>query len=1380
MGRYGLGFGALSSPRTSRGGSPADTASLIGPAAAWTGSAGSGYGGVVPSDPVRTMAKPALRLLTTPNQAFTNRLLVGVIAAASDGGTLIDNLGLEKVIVHFEGNSLDVGAPSLRSFADANGETVRYFGWWADLQKPAGTTGIAHVYFEAVPRDDTMQNRVIGPYTFLPSATHYDAQLEVDSTQAASGLRFQSMLAALDHIRAQNLQHPLITITGGTDYDLVSSNFPYQATGWITVRANVPVTFTRPTDDDGNFRPRRGPLRFVGNNITFDFVRSNELLTEPGAQPHWLDGVNLTNSAGRNSLRWKNSRNLLPFLIRNNGWMTECNVSNLWSAGSGCQLNRGCTFTNTWGDVFFQSFCDIGNTITSHDSSWYRSYLNAINGTGPANSTLAMSGSNASNNRVLTASVNGSPVGTFTVQTGFAAFTANTNYTIENVVAWLNGLAGWSATADDVTRLAAALQADGTVGAWSMNTAGAFSVKTFFDTHADIFQWNGENRIAWGNTGTGLLETQVFFLKDADSRDIVFANNAFMGDAGVSASQFANGNSHVIFAHNTLPNQRFLLRRDFGGALRYDPDAYCLLANNALRSLEWNGSGFDADLVIANNHLNAGASVPANATGTTLGGSALGNFANASEGDFTPQGALLAYPKPSSIRYDAKNNARRSPVAPVGAERAPVGSDVTAPLITSADPSGSYVEGGLIEGQLTAEEEVSWLISGQDASLVTLDPDSGAWSLGPTEHATRSSYAFTFEAIDRQGNGASQPVALAITPPSLSATARIIYVFGQSNSLTADTGGRTPPARYTSLADTFILNRSTGLPEAYVAGTNSDDGGEGPRWGSEAEIAYQYRTAGDTLPIYIIKQGENGQNLAVNWNPDTPGGHFASLESQRDALFAWLAANTSHTVFEEVAAMNQGEADANSDTFAAAYGTNIGNFIPAFRSRISADAFFVIERIRPLGYAVGPVVNNTAGFARGYQVREGQIAGALADGNATVIDLDFDTANFTQIHPIEPTTWNIDSWTTQKGLRVYAAIAGTYTATYGSITDAVPAAFTIPASSGAEGTVISSNTVTIAGIERRAAVTLPAGLEMRILNWNDSLHTDWTETPGFIDKFQKFSVRETAPADGVTEDYVVTIGGVSATWELTGTADVTYRTDTQDWLDALATEGGASLSPTQAAGLDDFYAALDTAGLLTKVKAQVLSLGSEIASTIRIDDPAIIAAQAGVTALPWASNGYKATANNQIVDLFVDPSAVTTLTSISVTAILTELGNSTNYIVGSSDSGTPSIGLSFRTSEVRFRAHSAHVTFTGVTRTKLGPYTATSDGTTARLYDPDGIEIGSVAITPNASMTATTFRIGANGNDIVHRVWGTALSTHLTAGEVATLHEELETLRALF
>ena len=88
--------------------------------------------------------------------------------------------------------------------------------------------------------------------------------------------------------------------------------------------------------------------------------------------------------------------------------------------------------------------------------------------------------------------------------------------------------------------------------------------------------------------------------------------------------------------------------------------------------------------------------------------------------------------------------------------------DVTAPQITSSDPSGSHPEGTIIGGTLTANEAVTWAVNGTDAGKVTLDAATGAWSLEATDYEAKTSYAWTFTATDTAGNRTAQPVAITI------------------------------------------------------------------------------------------------------------------------------------------------------------------------------------------------------------------------------------------------------------------------------------------------------------------------------------------------------------------------------------------------------------------------------------------------------------------------------------------------------------------------------------------------------------------------------------------------------------------------------------------
>ena len=111
-------------------------------------------------------------------------------------------------------------------------------------------------------------------------------------------------------------------------------------------------------------------------------------------------------------------------------------------------------------------------------------------------------------------------------------------------------------------------------------------------------------------------------------------------------SQFSTVHSHVVMAHCSIA-QNFLPRADQG----YDADGYCLLANNVFAQIEWRGSE-DADLAVTHNHFFAGGLQPALAKHSSSGGDETTLFADASNGDFTPGGDLLASLKKPVVQYD--------------------------------------------------------------------------------------------------------------------------------------------------------------------------------------------------------------------------------------------------------------------------------------------------------------------------------------------------------------------------------------------------------------------------------------------------------------------------------------------------------------------------------------------------------------------------------------------------------------------------------------------------------------------------------------------------------------------------------------------------------
>lgn len=683
MGRMGFGFGRHRSTCLFPSGPP-----LLAPSVLWNGVAGSGFGNV-PVDPPRTTAKPAIRPMVAPFQWYTKELLIGVYAAANNGGTLIDNMGIETVVVHCEGTRVFITEPTVETFEDANGNMVSYFGWWAKLRND-GRNGHAQVYFEAIPKDSSMQKRVIGPYQFSPRSAKYSHQIAVAATPAeVVGARYKTLTAAYNYLKSVNATNPLITISEAGDYDLGAPANGWangsHINGYVHLTATAPATLTRAAPaanaDPGAHRPSM-PMHLFGNRLTLDFKHAGELWhSDSTARDHWLDGINLTNSNGRYDLYRRMGRNGVGWLLRQNAaglgvWLTEVAVSNLWNAAMNTSLVRGSTFTQCWSDLADHSLCFIDNRIDDFDSTTYATHIpsTTVTYTGTGSAATIERGAN----NTFTAKVDGVVVSTFTALSTLAGWVAGTNYTVANFVAWINGLSGWSATLLDDSRAAWSLVPNG--GTYIPTTWPAQNVKnatltlaTTFDIHADWWQKQDgpvlQNIVCANNVTTNFVG--AFFLI-GDLEDAMFLNNAWhckdvwnFGNRASARSQHGDYLRHFVFAHNTAVNQRFWLRNNIP-TIPFDADGYCLWANNVLESFEWMGAP-DPDILVADNHIYDGYAIPpTGAVQTTQGGNIASLFVAPAQGNFTPKGALLTHPKPPRISYDLTRTARAGSCA-VGA-----------------------------------------------------------------------------------------------------------------------------------------------------------------------------------------------------------------------------------------------------------------------------------------------------------------------------------------------------------------------------------------------------------------------------------------------------------------------------------------------------------------------------------------------------------------------------------------------------------------------------------------------------------------------------------------------------------------------------------------
>jgi hypothetical protein len=204
---------------------------------------------------------------------------------------------------------------------------------------------------------------------------------------------------------------------------------------------------------------------------------------------------------------------------------------------------------------------------------------------------------------------------------------------------------------------------------------------------------------------------------------------------------------------------------------------------------------------------------------------------------------------------------------------------------------------------------------------------------------------------------------------------------------------------------------------------------------------------------------------------------------------------------QEAVLICQGEGDARVE-YASAYEATLDAFIAAHRAMDldGLGALWIIERIRPYtGNLSSFPLNST------YAVRAAQ---EKARERVRVIDLDFEPAGFNGLHP--GSTWVIG-----KGERGYQAWANNITAS-----DTTPSNLgsfnNVTGATG--GSVVTSNEITIAGIDRSAPITISNG-EYRIRNSDDSVFQDWTSSPGVIHPFQKLTLRGTAATGAPTVVY---------------------------------------------------------------------------------------------------------------------------------------------------------------------------------------------------------------------------------------------------------------------
>ncbi|MEO1324839.1 MAG: hypothetical protein AAFV59_17750, partial [Pseudomonadota bacterium] len=692
------------------------------PSSDWDGSPSSGFDSV-PTDPVRTTAKPVCRLLTPPRQAVKIANVIGVFAAANDNGSLRTNLGISHVDFHCEGNVVRVDAPTFRTFERADGSTYQVLGWWVTLSRPATKSGTANVYIEAVPNDPSMQPRVTGPFSFIMASTEFDYDVTVAAT---GGADFLTMKDAFTHLRVQNAQHPRVRILEAGEYELGNAQ-GHSPAGWCRIEASAPVTFLQaPPEIEGDFtrfRPGMDSLHFKGSEITIDFAETLEFYSELANGEHWLDGIQIIQSRGRENLWRKRPRNIIPALFRNGAWFTDCNVSDVNDAFDKAPLVCGCRTSSTWADLAQDARCFVANEVQDHSSAFYYTNVDAMSIDYTGSGTPTVSIRNAPRSLILR--VDGTDIGSFTFDGSEQAFIEDTNYRVASAVDWVNSQAGWSATLLDDTRFGPSLSPPGTTnGNAAEDIAVPATLPTHFDIHSDIYQLPilpefRENMVFAFNRFWQIDAQNIFIQDQPGVLDSVVIANALYNNLGTLdeglQSDLGGMISHGVFAHNTMATQRARIPADGQGG-----DAYSLIANNViLRMTVRNGDPIPPSLTVKDNHVMQGVGLPQGIDGTSSGGDSSNLFLDAINGDFTPNGELLANAAPPSLAFDlladefptASSKGAIAAVASPGSG-APPPSWSIAPSITGTPEVGQTLTGddGVVENGAVNDRQ--WLRNG--------------------------------------------------------------------------------------------------------------------------------------------------------------------------------------------------------------------------------------------------------------------------------------------------------------------------------------------------------------------------------------------------------------------------------------------------------------------------------------------------------------------------------------------------------------------------------------------------------------------------------------------------------------------------------------------
>lgn len=389
------------------------------------------------------------------------------------------------------------------------------------------------------------------------------------------------------------------------------------------------------------------------------------------------------------------------------------------------------------------------------------------------------------------------------------------------------------------------------MGAHDLSGSTSPTLSTLTAPSPTVAENSAPNTVVTAISGKTVGST-LSLIDSAGGRFALSGSNVIVGS---NSPNFENATSHTIIVRETLD-----------GATNSPRDTSITISvTNVLEAPTL--SALSGTFTLAEN-------APAAALAGSLGGKTSGSTLTlisdaggrvALSGSNIVRGAnALDYETATSHSFTVRETLADSPNSPRDTTLSLVVTDIdeTILAITSANPSGSFPENNVVSDNLTANKSVTWTKSGTDASLITLNASTGAWSITQVpDYETKATYSWTFTATDGGGATASQNIAInisdvadtaSVAPNYLNTTAVMPYMaFGAQRVISGYSG------------PLYRIRRDSDNAEMDVV---CQTGGDYPNY---ADIETWAGSAGVWVPT-VYDQTGNGRHISNTSTANQP------------------------------------------------------------------------------------------------------------------------------------------------------------------------------------------------------------------------------------------------------------------------------------------------------------------------------------------------------------------------------------------------------------------------------------------------------------------------------------------------------------------------------